>query len=59
MSRHIVVNTLIRGEAMRLPDLPDMMAAGMSLTQALAFWNYMKNTSERSPEEWWQVRSYT
>jgi hypothetical protein len=36
-----------------LPDLPDMMAAGMGLTEALAFWNLMMNSPYRDSADWW------
>jgi hypothetical protein len=38
---------------MKLPDLPDMVNAGMGLTEALAFWNYMMNTPGHPAEYWW------
>lgn len=38
---------------MNLPDLPDMMAAGMGLTQALAFWSRMMNSPAREQTDWW------
>ena len=42
-----------------LPDLPDMMHSGMGLTEALAFWNQMMNSSNRTPEYWWaQLRKF-
>lgn len=37
----------------KLPDLPDMMAAGMGLTEALAFWNLMMNSPYRGSTDWW------
>jgi hypothetical protein len=37
-----------------LPDLPDMMAVGMGLTEALAFWSRMMNSPERDNTDWWQ-----
>jgi hypothetical protein len=36
-----------------LPDLPDMMAAGMGLTEALAFWSRMMNSHEHDSADWW------
>ena len=45
--------TMHAEEHSRLPDLPDMMEAGMSLTEALAFWSRMMNSSTRNPEFWW------
>jgi hypothetical protein len=43
----------------RLPDLPDMQAAGMGLTEALAFWGKMVNTPGHPPSYWWDaVRAY-
>jgi hypothetical protein len=42
---------------MPLPDLPDMMKAGMGLTEALAFWNKMMNTHKHTPEFWWDLLS--
>ena len=42
-----------------LPDLPDMMHSGIGLTEALAFWNQMMNSSNRTPEYWWaQLRKF-
>ncbi len=38
-----------------LPDLPDMMKAGMGLTEALAFWNKMMNAPGNSSENWWEL----
>jgi hypothetical protein len=38
----------------KLPDLPDMMGAGMGLTEALAFWNLMMNSPDRDIADWWQ-----
>jgi hypothetical protein len=44
----------------RLPDLPDMMAMGMGLTEALAFWNEMMNSRQKSVSYWWdQIRVRT
>ena len=37
----------------RLPDLQDMMAAGLGLTAALAFWNRMMNAPDRTTTDWW------
>lgn len=39
---------------MKYPDLPDIMAAGLGLTEALAWWSHMMNTPGRSPDFWWQ-----
>jgi hypothetical protein len=36
----------------RKPDLRDMEAAGMGLTESLAFWNEMMNSPDR-PIDWW------
>lgn len=38
-----------------LPDLPDMMAAGMCLTEALAFWHVMTSAPAQPPQYWWDV----
>lgn len=47
-------------EPERLPDLPDMMALGMGLTEALAFWSEMKNSPQRPVSYWWdQIRVRT
>ena len=44
----------------RLPDLPDMMAMGMGLTEALAFWNEMMNSPQKPTSFWWdQIRVRT
>jgi hypothetical protein len=37
-----------------LPDLPDIQAAGMGLTEALAWWSRMKNTPGHPAAYWWQ-----
>jgi hypothetical protein len=37
----------------RLPDLPDIMAAGLGLSDALAWWSAMMNTPGRPCSEWW------
>jgi hypothetical protein len=37
-----------------LPDLDDMLLVGMSLTEALAFWNGMMSASDRKASDWWQ-----
>lgn len=34
------------------PDLPEIMDYGIGLTQALAFWSEMMNTSSLSPSDW-------
>ena len=41
--------------AKKLPDLPDMTAAGMGLTEALAFWNKMMNAPEYPTHHWWNI----
>ena len=43
------------GNEERLPDLPDIMAAGYGLTDALAWWSRMMNTPGHSASYWWQV----
>jgi len=44
----------------RLPDLPDMLAMGMGITQALAFWNEMMNSPLKPISYWWdQIRIKT
>jgi hypothetical protein len=43
----------------RLPDLPDRMAAGMGLMEALAFGSRMVNTPGHPPTFWWDaVKAY-
>ena len=37
----------------RLPDLPDMAAEGIGITDGLAFWSEMMNSPDRSPQYWW------
>lgn len=37
----------------RLPDLPDMIAVGIGLSEALAFWNRMMNSPQREKTDWW------
>jgi hypothetical protein len=37
----------------KLPDLSDIMASGMGLTEALAFWNEMMNSPDRNLDYWW------
>lgn len=37
-----------------IPDLPDMLEAGMGLTQALAFWSRMMNAPDRGERDWWR-----
>jgi len=39
----------------RKPDLPDMMARGMGLTEALAFWNEMMNSPQKPTSYWWKL----
>jgi hypothetical protein len=42
-----------------LPDLPDIQAAGMGLTEALAWWSNMKNKPGHPAAYWWQrLREY-
>jgi len=36
-----------------LPDLNEMLAAGIGITEALAFWNEMMNSSSQEPGFWW------
>jgi hypothetical protein len=44
----------------RLPDLPDMLAMGMGLTDALAFWSEMMNSPKKPANHWWeQIRIRT
>jgi hypothetical protein len=38
----------------RLPDLPDLMAAGMGLSEALEAWRIMMNSGDIAPERWWR-----
>jgi hypothetical protein len=40
------------------PDLPDMMAAGMGLTEALAFWSRMMNSADRDSVGWKKMREH-
>jgi hypothetical protein len=35
------------------PDLPDMLAMGMGLTEALALWNEMMNSPRMPISYWW------
>lgn len=37
----------------KLPDLPDIMDAGLGLTEALAWWSFMMNQRDRTPLRWW------
>jgi hypothetical protein len=37
----------------KLPDLPDIMAAGYGLSEALAWWSAMMNARDRTPQLWW------
>jgi hypothetical protein len=37
-----------------LPDLDDMLLIGMSLPEALAFWNEMMSETDQSGSFWWQ-----
>ena len=39
---------------MRLPDLDDMLKAGMTLSEALAFWNRMMGRQDIPAKEWWK-----
>lgn len=36
-----------------LPDLPEMIDSGLSLTEALAFWSRMMAKPGMQPQEWW------
>jgi hypothetical protein len=36
-----------------LPNLSEMLAAGIGITDALAFWNEMMNSPPQEPGFWW------
>ncbi len=38
-----------------LPDLDDMLMAGMSLTEALAHWHRMMSGLDRGADYWWET----
>jgi hypothetical protein len=43
-----------------LPELPNMLAMGMGITEALAFWNEMMNSPQMPASYWWdQIRVRT
>jgi hypothetical protein len=39
----------------RLPDVPDIIAAGFELTDALKWWSVMMNTPGHPPIFWWEL----
>jgi hypothetical protein len=52
---HWEVKTDKAAEELRdLPDLDDMLRVGMPLRDALAFWNEMMSSADRSASFWWQ-----
>jgi hypothetical protein len=43
----------------RLPDLDDMMLAGLTLTQSLRLWNEMMSRRHIPTADWWEfLRSF-
>ena len=37
------------------PDLPEMVEAGMTLTEALALWGRMMRDPDRTSERYWAI----